>query len=43
VANTGCGDRNDDLSSLEAEVSKGRRWDVVIERWRSLLNSVAAS
>jgi 2'-hydroxyisoflavone reductase len=30
------GDRNDDLSAIEAEVKKGRRWDVVIDNTASI-------
>ncbi len=37
------GDRNDDLSSLEAEVAKGRRWDVVIDNTSSIPRWVTAS
>jgi len=37
------GDRNDDLSSIEAEVAKGRRWDVVIDNTSSIPRWVTAS
>jgi len=30
------GDRNDDISSIAAEVAKGRRWDVVIDNTASI-------
>ncbi len=30
------GDRNDDLSAIEAEVKKGRRWDAVIDNTASI-------
>jgi 2'-hydroxyisoflavone reductase len=30
------GDRNDDLSAIEAEVGKGRKWDVVIDNTASI-------
>lgn len=37
------GDRNDDLSALEAEVAKGRRWDAVIDNTSSVPRWVTAS
>lgn len=37
------GDRNDDLSSIETEVAKGRRWDVVIDNTSSVPRWVTAS
>jgi 2'-hydroxyisoflavone reductase len=37
------GDRNDDLASLEAEVAKGRRWDVVIDNTASIPRWVGAT
>jgi len=37
------GDRNDDLSSIEAEVAKGRTWDVVIDNTASIPRWVESS
>ncbi len=37
------GDRNDDLASIEAEISKGRRWDAVIDNTSSIPRWVTAS
>ena len=37
------GDRNDDLSAIEAEVKKGRRWDVVIDNTASIPRWVTES
>jgi len=37
------GDRNDDLSAIEAEIAKGRRWDVVIDNTASIPRWVTAS
>ncbi|MCP4898146.1 MAG: NAD-dependent epimerase/dehydratase family protein [bacterium] len=37
------GDRNDDLSAIEAEVAKGRRWDAVIDNTASIPRWVIAS
>jgi 2'-hydroxyisoflavone reductase len=37
------GDRNDDLTSIEAEVAKGRKWDVVIDNTASVPRWVTAS
>ena len=37
------GDRNDDLSSIAAEVAKGRTWDAVIDNTASIPRWVEAS
>ena len=37
------GDRDGDLGSIEAEIAKGRRWDVVVDNTASLPRWVAAS
>jgi len=37
------GDRNDDLSSIEAEVAKGRKWDAVIDNTSSIPRWVTSS
>lgn len=37
------GDRNDDLSAIEAEVNKGRRWDAVIDNTASIPRWVTSS
>ena len=37
------GDRNDDLSALEAEVEAGRRWDAVVDNTASIPRWVTAS
>jgi 2'-hydroxyisoflavone reductase len=37
------GDRNDDLSAIEAEVKAGRRWDAVIDNTASIPRWVTAS
>jgi len=37
------GDRNDDLSALEAEVKSGRRWDAVVDNTASIPRWVTAS
>ena len=37
------GDRNDDISAIEAEVTKGRRWDAVIDNTSSIPRWVTES
>jgi 2'-hydroxyisoflavone reductase len=37
------GDRNDDLTAIEAEIAKGRRWDAVIDNTASVPRWVTAS